>query len=190
MDRHHGHIALLPMAVLGASLLVSYERAKAESLGFDAKGGLMERAERVVVLCAGLAFSFLLIPLLWLMLGLTGDHRAQRFVKVWRQANAAGHGPRPPTGRSSRAGPAVHGASPGSRGPLAGLAGGQRMGASLGALRRRLPPAAAPPPAGRSAGGPGWPGRGDQGHPRRARRRLGWPAPARHSSGLRRRHEP
>ena len=28
-----GHISLLPMAVLGASLLISYERAKAEALG-------------------------------------------------------------------------------------------------------------------------------------------------------------
>jgi CDP-diacylglycerol--glycerol-3-phosphate 3-phosphatidyltransferase len=95
LDRYHGHIALLPMAVLGASLLVSYERAKAESLGFEAKGGIMERAERVVVLCVGLAFSFLLIPLLWLMLGLTIATAAQRFVKVWRQANATGHGPPP-----------------------------------------------------------------------------------------------
>jgi phosphatidylinositol phosphate synthase len=95
LDRYHGHVALLPMAVLGASLLVSYERAKAESLGFEAKGGLMERAERVVVLCAGLAFSFLLIPLLWLMLALTIATAVQRFVKVWRQANAAGHGPPP-----------------------------------------------------------------------------------------------
>ena len=83
------------MAVLGASLLVSYERAKAESLGFEAKGGLMERAERVVVLCAGLAFSFLLIPLLWLMLALTAATAVQRFVKVWRQANAAGQRPPP-----------------------------------------------------------------------------------------------
>ena len=55
----------------------------------------MERAERVVVLCAGLAFSFLLIPLLWLMLALTIATAVQRFVKVWRQANAAGHGPPP-----------------------------------------------------------------------------------------------
>ncbi len=31
-----------------------YQRAKAESLGLDAKGGLMERAERIVVLCVGL----------------------------------------------------------------------------------------------------------------------------------------
>ena len=95
MDHHSGHIALLPVGVLGASMLISYERAKAESLGFEAKGGLMERAERVVVLCVGLAFSFLLIPLLWLMLVLTVATAVQRFIKVWRQANAAGERPPP-----------------------------------------------------------------------------------------------
>jgi CDP-diacylglycerol---glycerol-3-phosphate 3-phosphatidyltransferase len=89
-DRYHGHAFALPLAILGASLLISYQRAKAESLGFDAKGGLMERAERVVVLCAGLAFGFLLVPLLWVMLALTLVTAVQRFVKVWRQATAAG----------------------------------------------------------------------------------------------------
>src|SRR5688572_13317501 len=44
------HAAVLPFAVLGASSLISYERAKAESLGFDARGGLMERAERIIAL--------------------------------------------------------------------------------------------------------------------------------------------
>jgi phosphatidylglycerophosphate synthase len=85
--RHHGHAFVLPFAVLGASLLISYERAKAESLGFEAKGGLMERAERIIVLCAGLAFSVLLVPLLWVMLGLTLVTAGQRSVKVWRQAS-------------------------------------------------------------------------------------------------------
>jgi CDP-diacylglycerol--glycerol-3-phosphate 3-phosphatidyltransferase len=89
-DIHHGHAFLLPFAILGASLLISYERAKAESLGFDAKGGLMERAERVIVLCAGLAFTVVLVPLLWVMLGLTLITAGQRFVKVWRQATIAG----------------------------------------------------------------------------------------------------
>jgi len=95
LDRYRGHIALLPVAVLGASFVVSYERAKAESLGFSAKGGLMERAERIVVLCAALAFSFVMIPLLWFMLALTSLTAVQRFVMVWRQANKAGHGPPP-----------------------------------------------------------------------------------------------
>ena len=95
MDTHRGHIALLPVAALGVSLLVSYERAKAEALGFSAKGGIMERAERIIVLCACLAFSYFMIPLLWVLFGLTGFTAVQRFVKVWRQANAAGQRPPP-----------------------------------------------------------------------------------------------
>ena len=40
------HLTLLPFAIMALSSLISYQRAKAESLGLDAKGGLMERAER------------------------------------------------------------------------------------------------------------------------------------------------
>jgi len=81
-----GRIAVLPMAVLGASMLISYERAKAESLGFDARGGLMERAERLVLLGFALLFDSLLVPVLWVMLVLTLVTAAQRFLKVWDQA--------------------------------------------------------------------------------------------------------
>jgi CDP-diacylglycerol--glycerol-3-phosphate 3-phosphatidyltransferase len=62
-------------------------RAKAESLGFDAKGGIMERAERILVLAFGLLFPQLLIGTLWVMLVLTAITAGQRFVKVWRQAS-------------------------------------------------------------------------------------------------------
>jgi CDP-diacylglycerol--glycerol-3-phosphate 3-phosphatidyltransferase len=82
-----GYWPLLPMAVLAASMLISYERAKAESLGFDARGGLMERAERIVALAIGLLFSVLLIPMLFLMLALTILTAVQRFMKVWHQAS-------------------------------------------------------------------------------------------------------
>jgi CDP-diacylglycerol--glycerol-3-phosphate 3-phosphatidyltransferase len=82
-----GRIALLPMAVLAASMLISYERAKAEALGYQAKGGLMERAERLVLLGLGLLFNQLLIPILWVMLVLTLVTAGQRFVKVWKQAS-------------------------------------------------------------------------------------------------------
>jgi CDP-diacylglycerol--glycerol-3-phosphate 3-phosphatidyltransferase len=95
LDVHKGHVALLPVAVLGVSFLVSYERARAESLGFTAKGGLMERFERIVVICVALAFSWMMIPLLWVMLVLTSATVVQRFVMVWRQANAAGERPPP-----------------------------------------------------------------------------------------------
>ena len=87
-DLHGGHIAVLPLGLLGASQLLSYMRAKAEIYGFDAKGGLMERAERVIVLCVGLVFSSVLVPVLWVMLALTLVTVVQRFVKVWRQATA------------------------------------------------------------------------------------------------------
>jgi CDP-diacylglycerol---glycerol-3-phosphate 3-phosphatidyltransferase len=85
---HGGHVVLLPFAVLAASMLISYERAKAEALGFDARGGVMERAERLVVLGIGLLFDSLLVPVLVVMLVLTLFTAAQRFAKVWRQASA------------------------------------------------------------------------------------------------------
>jgi CDP-diacylglycerol---glycerol-3-phosphate 3-phosphatidyltransferase len=89
LGTEHPYNAMVPFAIMGVSFLISYQRAKAESLGLNAKGGLMERAERIVLLCVGLAFSVLLVPILWLMLVLTTITAGQRFVKVWRQAIAA-----------------------------------------------------------------------------------------------------
>ena len=83
-----GRIMMLPVAVMGAAMLISYQRAKAESLGFDAKGGIMERAERFVVLALGLLISDILIPVLWVMLILTLITAIQRFIKVWKQATS------------------------------------------------------------------------------------------------------
>src|SRR6516225_9763580 len=63
-------LAVLVLAVLALSMLITYERARAESLGFVARGGLMERAERLVLLGIGLAFD-VVVPMLWVMLVLT-----------------------------------------------------------------------------------------------------------------------
>ena len=101
-SEHGDHMALLPFAVLGASALISYERAKAESLGYTAKGGLMERAERIIAICFGLTFSALLVPVLWVMLALTVATATHRFVKVWRQAD-----PPPPARRTRPVRPAM-----------------------------------------------------------------------------------
>jgi CDP-diacylglycerol--glycerol-3-phosphate 3-phosphatidyltransferase len=70
-------------------MLISYQRAKAEALGFSARGGIMERAERLVLLGFGLLFDSLLVPVLWVMLVLTLVTAVQRFAMVWRQASAA-----------------------------------------------------------------------------------------------------
>ena len=83
------HMSVLPFAVMSVSATISYERAKAESLGLQAKGGLMERAERIILLCLGLLFDNLLVPILWIMLVLTSITAVQRFIKVWKQAAVA-----------------------------------------------------------------------------------------------------
>lgn len=86
-------LAVLPFAVSAVSSVISYQRAKAESLGLEAKGGLMERAERIVVLCIGLLIEpwleGALVWILWGMLLLICITAVQRFVKVWNQAAVA-----------------------------------------------------------------------------------------------------
>ncbi|HWE68128.1 MAG TPA: CDP-alcohol phosphatidyltransferase family protein [Acidimicrobiales bacterium] len=87
IGKGEGHLAVLPLAVLGVTALVSYERAKAESLGLSAKGGLMERAERMILLGVAFIDSAILIPVLWVMLALISVTAIARFVKVWNAAS-------------------------------------------------------------------------------------------------------
>ena len=86
---HDPRTAALPVGVLLVSSVVSYERAKAESLGLTAKGGLMERAERMILLGLGILLPVILVPVLWALLVLTTGTAVGRFVRVWRQASGA-----------------------------------------------------------------------------------------------------
>jgi CDP-diacylglycerol---glycerol-3-phosphate 3-phosphatidyltransferase len=86
-DRFGGHAALVPLAVLGASQLVSYIRAKGDALGIDAQTGLMERGERIGVLCFALVFSAQMLWLLGVIFVLSVITAVQRFLKVWHQAD-------------------------------------------------------------------------------------------------------
>ena len=88
-----GHLMILPVAVMASAQIISYQRAKAELLGYEAKGGVMERAERFIVLALGLLLSVIigddaLLVVLWIMLALTLVTAIQRFIKVWIQATA------------------------------------------------------------------------------------------------------
>lgn len=106
---HEGQLALLPLAVLGAASLVSYQRAKAEALGVTAaKGGLMERAERMILLGLGFLASWLLVPVLWVLLGLTLLTAVGRFARVWKAAE----GPVRPTADLAPSIPAEVAAAP------------------------------------------------------------------------------
>jgi CDP-diacylglycerol---glycerol-3-phosphate 3-phosphatidyltransferase len=94
--RHHGSAVLLPFAILAVTSLISYQRAKAELLGIEARGGLMERAERFILLglcfIAGSISASAFVPSLWVFLGLVSVTAIGRFVKVIRVAE----GPVPP----------------------------------------------------------------------------------------------
>lgn len=83
---HHGQLVLLPVGILTTTFMISYERSKAESLGLAAKGGLMERAERMILLGVGLLAMQIFIPVLWLLLILTTMTAAGRFWRVWQIA--------------------------------------------------------------------------------------------------------
>jgi CDP-diacylglycerol--glycerol-3-phosphate 3-phosphatidyltransferase len=87
IGRNEGHLVLLPMAILAVTALVSYERAKAESLGLAAKGGLMERAERMFLLGVGFLSAAVLVPVLWILFVLISLTAVARFVKVWNAAS-------------------------------------------------------------------------------------------------------
>jgi len=56
-SRDGGQAGMLPLALLAASQVISYQRAKAESLGLEARGGIMERAERTFALGYGACFG-------------------------------------------------------------------------------------------------------------------------------------
>lgn len=84
----HGELALVPFLLLALSFLISYERARAESLGYSARGGFMERGERLFGLGLALVFPSAMVPLLWVMVVLSAITALQRFAMVWRQASS------------------------------------------------------------------------------------------------------
>jgi CDP-diacylglycerol---glycerol-3-phosphate 3-phosphatidyltransferase len=76
-------VALVVLALLG-SILVSYTRARAESLDLECKVGLMSRPERIVLIAIGLFFD-VLPYVIYLMLALTAFTVIQRVVHTYRQ---------------------------------------------------------------------------------------------------------
>jgi CDP-diacylglycerol--glycerol-3-phosphate 3-phosphatidyltransferase len=83
------HDTLEPMLVifaLSGALLVSYVRARAQSLGFAADGGLLPRPERVVITVIGLIVMPLLVWALWILAVLSNVTAIQRIWLVWQES--------------------------------------------------------------------------------------------------------
>jgi len=85
--------AVVALVAYGMSVMTSYIRAKAESLGFDSKVGVLERAERLIVICTALIlsqlWSHLVESALWVIAIFGAVTVLQRLVHVARQARVA-----------------------------------------------------------------------------------------------------
>ena len=75
--------ALVSMAGLVGSVMVSYTKARAESIGIECNVGVMERPERMICLIAG-ALLDLLEPALWVLAILANVTALQRIVVTRR----------------------------------------------------------------------------------------------------------
>ncbi|PYM19822.1 MAG: hypothetical protein DMD78_23485 [Candidatus Rokuibacteriota bacterium] len=71
--------ALVAMAGVVGSVMVSYTKARAESIGVDCTVGMMERPERLLCLIAGAMFD-LLEPALWILAVLSNVTALQRIL--------------------------------------------------------------------------------------------------------------
>lgn len=82
-------LVLATLAALAGSFLVSYVRARAQSLGFSCETGLFARPERVVVTVIGLIVGgVVLYGVVFLLAILTNLTALQRIREVWLQGRA------------------------------------------------------------------------------------------------------
>jgi len=82
-------LVLATLAALAGSFLVSYVRARAQSLGFICETGLFARPERVVVTVVGLILGgVILYAVVFLLAILTNITALQRIREVWLQGRA------------------------------------------------------------------------------------------------------
>ena len=100
-------LAGLALACLITGQVISYTKARAEAAGLRADGGLVERAERLILGLAGVGLTGLGVPYaldvaLWLLTVGSVITVGQRVVAVWRSAReqygaATGHTPESPS---------------------------------------------------------------------------------------------
>ena len=82
-------LILATLAALAGSFLVSYVRARAQSLGFACKSGLFQRPERVVATVVGLLLGgWWLYGIVFLLAVVTNITALQRIREVWLQGRA------------------------------------------------------------------------------------------------------
>lgn len=86
LQEQNGLACVLVYLSVAGSILVSYIRAKAESLHLDAKLGILSRVERYIILIPGLIFNIPIVSL-WIIAVLANVTAIQRIFHVHRQVN-------------------------------------------------------------------------------------------------------
>jgi CDP-diacylglycerol---glycerol-3-phosphate 3-phosphatidyltransferase len=84
ISRNEPRVAVLAAMVMALSLIVSYVKARAESLGYECNVGIAERPERVVVLGVALLVGHVLAGL-WVLAIAAAITVVQRIMCVWQQ---------------------------------------------------------------------------------------------------------
>lgn len=77
-----GMVILTAVVSIGTAL-IPYARARAEASGVPCSTGLMERAERIILLSIGVLFQWM-GPVLWILAILTHFTVAHRIFDVWK----------------------------------------------------------------------------------------------------------
>ena len=77
-------LVILTSVVSIGTILIPYVRARAEALQIPCNIGLMERAERIILLSAGTLFNWM-EPILWVLAILTHFTVLQRIFYVWKK---------------------------------------------------------------------------------------------------------
>src|SRR5664280_2556844 len=89
----YSYVCLVAVAMIG-SVMVSYTRARAETLIATCKVGFLERPERVVLFIIGALFDRM-APVLWIIAVLSNPTVIHRVVHTWRESRKlAGQTPR------------------------------------------------------------------------------------------------
>jgi len=90
LKREKFDIVVLTSFVSMGTVLIPYIRAKAEALQVTCNIGLMERAERIILLVIGALFNRM-EPVLWILAVLTHFTVLQRIYYVWKKLRVSRH---------------------------------------------------------------------------------------------------
>ncbi|NOQ98024.1 MAG: CDP-alcohol phosphatidyltransferase family protein [Calditrichae bacterium] len=84
VQKDYSITSIMVFLAMGGSMMVSYVRARAESLGYECKVGIMQRPERVVFVgISSLIHYSLLVIAIWMIAILANFTAIQRMYHVW-----------------------------------------------------------------------------------------------------------